>query len=122
MKYALFVIAGRYLISTAPANAWNSFGHMEVAAVAWDQLTPAAKKEATRLLKINPQYKTWTKGVAANQRDPIAFVKAATWPDEIKSLKGYISDGPNHGDMAPMTPQASQNVGYKGSLSRAIER
>jgi hypothetical protein len=105
MRHSLLVIAGCVLISTAPAYAWNSFGHMEVAAV--------AKKEATRLLKKNPRYKTWTNGVAANQRDQIAFVKAATWPDEIKSLKGYITDGPNHGNTAPMTPQASQNVGYK---------
>src|SRR5262249_38684842 len=87
MRYSLLVIAGCVLVSTAPAYAWNSFGHMEVAAIAWDQLTPAAKKEATRLLKKNPRYKTWTKGVAANQRDQIAFVKAATWPAEINSLK-----------------------------------
>ena len=39
-----------------PARAWNNFGHMEAAAVAWNQLTPAAKSEATRLLKLNPQY------------------------------------------------------------------
>src|SRR5262245_20205008 len=101
MRHCLLVIAGYVFVSTAPVQAWHSFGHMEVAAVAWDQLTPAAKKEATRLLKKNPQYKTWTKGVAAGERDRIAFMKAATWPDQIKSLKGYTTDGPNHGNTAP---------------------
>jgi hypothetical protein len=95
-----------------PAVAWNSFGHMEAAAVAWTQLTPAAKTEATRLLKLNPQYSTWTQGVPEDQRDQVAFVKAATWPDQIKSLKDYQNDGDKNGDVAPNTPEASQNIGY----------
>jgi hypothetical protein len=95
-----------------PAVAWNSFGHMEAAAVAWTQLTPAAKMEATRLLKLNPQYRTWTQGVPDDQRDQVAFVKAATWPDQIKSLKDYQNDGDKNGDVAPNTPEASQNIGY----------
>jgi hypothetical protein len=97
---------------TSPAKAWNNFGHMEAAAVAWTQLTPAAKKEATRLLKINPQYNTWTQAVPENQRDQVAFVKAATWPDQIKSLGDYHNDGDRNGDIAPKTPEASQNIGY----------
>jgi|SRR5579871_626386 len=112
MKYYPWVIAG-YLCLVAPAQAWNNFGHMEAAAVAWDKLTPAAKKKATRLLKLNPQYKTWIKGVPVGQRDQIAFVKAATWPDQIKSLKNYQNDGARNGDVAPNTPEASQNIGYK---------
>ena len=28
------------VLSTAPTMAWDSFGHMEVAAVTWDQMTP----------------------------------------------------------------------------------
>jgi hypothetical protein len=85
---------------------------MEAAAVAWTQLTPAAKTEASRLLKLNPQYGAWTSGVAEDQRDLVAFVKAATWPDEIKSLSDYHNDGDRGGDVAPDTPEASQNIGY----------
>lgn len=112
MRHNLLAIAGCLCLSIAPARAWNGFGHMEAAAVAWEQLTPAAKKEATRLLKMNPQYKTWIRGLTAGQRDQIAFVKAATWPDQIKSLKNYRNDGARNGDVAPKTPQASQNIGY----------
>ena len=66
MRHSFLVLAGCLFVSTGPVQAWNSFGHMETAAVAWQQLTPAAKKEATRLLKKNPRYKTWIKGIAAD--------------------------------------------------------
>lgn len=112
MKTLLWMALGCAVLSAAPAKAWNNFGHMEAAAVAWSQLTPAAKKEASRLLKLNPQYDGWVQGVPASQRDQVAFVKAATWPDQIKSLPGYISDGDHNGDVAPDTPEAAQNKGY----------
>lgn len=112
MKRSFWMALCCAALVAAPAKAWNSFGHMEAAAVAWSQLTPAAKKEATRLLKLNPQYGGWVQGVAASQRDQVAFVKAATWPDQIKSLSDYHNDGARNGDIAPQTPEASQNVGY----------
>jgi hypothetical protein len=114
MKRSLSMFTGFLFlcVCSLPARAWNNFGHMETAAVAWSQLTPEAKKEATRLLKINPQYKTWTEGAAGDEVDEIAFVKAATWPDEIKTLKDYHNDGDRGGDVAPKTPEASQNIGY----------
>jgi hypothetical protein len=113
MITAVRVFAGLAILWVTPALAWNSFGHMESAAVAWELLTPKAKQEATRLLKLNPQYKSWTKGVAADKQDQIAFVMAATWPDEIKTLPAYHNDGDRGGDVAPHTPEASQNIGYK---------
>src|SRR6516165_6106218 len=112
MKPIFWMIAGCLCLSVVPAHAWNSFGHMEAAAVAWDKLTPQAKQEATRLLKLNPQYETWINAIPAGPRDEVAFVRAATWPDEIKSLSGYVNDGPRNGNVAPHTPEASQNVGY----------
>ncbi|WP_050385875.1 S1/P1 nuclease [Bradyrhizobium pachyrhizi] len=112
MKAHFWIALGCALLFGAPANAWNNFGHMEAAAVAWSQLTPAAKQEATRLLKLNPQYDGWIQGVPASQRDQVAFVKAATWSDQIKSLSDYHNDGDRNGDVAPQTPEASQNIGY----------
>jgi hypothetical protein len=81
MKAGLWIALSCAALWVVPAKAWGNFGHMEAAAVAWDQLTPAAKKEATRLLKLNPQYSTWIQGVLANQRDEVTFVKAATWSE-----------------------------------------
>ena len=50
-----------------PALAWNNFGHMEVAAVAWDRLTPATKVKAAKLLQRNPLFDDFTNGVAPNE-------------------------------------------------------
>ncbi|MCP3441298.1 S1/P1 nuclease [Bradyrhizobium sp. CCGUVB14] len=112
MKIRFLIALGCAVLVGSSANAWNNFGHMEAAALAWSQLTPAAKQEATRLLKLNPQYDGWIQGVPASQRDQVAFVKAATWPDQIKSLGDYHNDGDRNGDVAPHTPEASQNIGF----------
>jgi len=94
------------------ASAWDGFGHMEVAAVAWELMGTSAKSKAIQLLKVNPQYKTWIKGVSANKKNKYAFMMAATWPDYIKGAKGYHSDGSDGGNTPPPGPQASQNIGY----------
>lgn len=41
---------------TTGASAWWDEGHMKVAALAWELLTPAAKAEASRLIRKNPEY------------------------------------------------------------------
>lgn len=80
------------LLAASPAQAWNDTGHMIVAAIAYDLLTPAAKAEATGLLRLNPDYRKWIAGARDCDRDKVAFVTAATWPDAIKSKYGYMDD------------------------------
>lgn len=99
-----------------PASAWDGFGHMEVAAVAWEQMSESAKTRSIALLKHNPQYKSWIKGVAAKDRAKFTFMMAATWPDFIKRQKGYRNDGAENGDVPLPGPKASQNIGYKDKL------
>jgi hypothetical protein len=93
------------------ALAWNSFGHMTVAAAAYERLTPTTKTKVAALLKVNPNYAEWVAGVPAPDRDRIAFVLAATWPDVIKHAPGYVNDGDQ-----PKGADASQNVGYSDKL------
>jgi len=96
------------------AQAWHAAGHMMTAAVAWEQMTPAARKRASELLKLNPDYNTWIKGVAAAARDKTAFVRASTWPDDIKNTSthpGSINDGEE-----PTNPNAAANIGYSDKL------
>ena len=93
------------------ADAWNGRGHMIVAAVAWSHLTPATQARASALLSQNPNYADWTNGVAPGQKDQIAFVMAATWPDYIKHASGYQNDGED-----PTDPGAAQNIGYSDHL------
>jgi hypothetical protein len=100
------------LVFIPPAFAWNHFGHMMVAAVAYEQLTPAARAKAMRLLKLNPSYGDWIKGRKGADRDEIAFMLAATWPDEIKTKPGYQNDGEHPGG----GPDDARNVGYSDML------
>jgi hypothetical protein len=90
------------------AKAWNDFGHMTVAAVAWRHLTPAARAQATALLELNPDYPQWVHDVDPERRAQMAFVRAATWPDAIKREPGYLDDGER-----PVAPDANRNIGYE---------
>ena len=98
-------------LSAGTASAWDSFGHMMVAAVAYDNLTPAARTKTVQLLKLNTDYKTWIKGVAKAKQGKTAFMMAATWPDSIKSNKTYTDDGEH-----PTNPNAAANIGYSDKL------
>src|SRR5882757_7060374 len=104
---ALFAL----LIAGAPAFAWNSFGHMTVAAVAYSHLTPTARTQVIQLLKLNPSYSHWIAGVPAAQRGEVAFMRAAYWPDFIRRADGYINDGEQ-----PTDPNAASNIGYSDKL------
>jgi S1/P1 Nuclease len=93
------------------AFAWNSFGHMMIAAVAYEHLTPAAQTRVSQLLQLNPDYPKWVAHTPKEERDELAFVVAATWADNIKSEPGYQDDGER-----PTSPDAARNSGYADHL------
>src|SRR5262245_14436017 len=66
------------IVTTVSAFGWGPQGHMMVAAIAWQKLTPAVRAEVVRLLKENPNYDDWVEGAAAEDADEIAFITAAT--------------------------------------------
>jgi hypothetical protein len=103
--------AAGLLLQASAAYAWNDYGHMTIAAVAYNKLTPTARARATALLKLNPDYPKWIAGVPAPDRDFTAFVRAATWPDAIKREGGYVNDGER-----PSGPTSGQNIGYADKL------
>jgi hypothetical protein len=106
------------VLFTSTSQAWFGFGHMAVAYVAYQKLTPEKRILVAKLLKKNPYYKTKWKamipaGTPADQQDMMYFMIAATWPDQIKAKdSGYISDGPDGGNRPPTGTEASQNIGY----------
>lgn len=106
------------VLFSSTSRAWFSFGHMAVAYVAYQQLTPAKKARVAQLLKKNPSYNTKWKalipaGTPADQRDLMFFMIAATWPDEIKGDPAYdIPDGPAGGNRPPIDSTAWLNEGY----------
>jgi len=88
------------------ARAWNDRGHLVIAAIAWSEMTPQARAGVSRLLRLNPEYPSWVEGLSQD-RDEVAFLRAATWPDALKREAGYENDGG-----APVGPGASLNLGY----------
>jgi len=99
-------------VCSGTAMAWNGFGHMEVAAVAWEALTPTARIRVTALLKLNPDYETWIRGASDGERDKVSFMVASVWADTIKRNPRYRNDGSANGNRPPHSPEASQNIGY----------
>jgi hypothetical protein len=99
--------------------AWGPIGHMTVAYVAYQKLTPAAKARVRDLLKLNPDYATWEKqipaGTSADDHDRMIFMIAAVWADDIKGESQYSDDGTNGGN-TPGGATSSQNVGYTDLL------
>lgn len=93
------------------AYAWNSHGHMAVADVAWAHMTPAAQQRAGELLKQNPDYDKWVAEAKSGDEARTAFIKASTWPDEIKQTKGYHNDG-----YTPSDPHAGDISDYSDKL------
>lgn len=115
-KRCKFVRAGSLVAMTAAllvgssAGAWNSKGHMTVAAAAWKDMTPEARAKASALLRLNPDYPNWVRGASSQDADVVAFVKAATWPDQIRGT--YEEDGSS----PPGRPTDAQNIGYSDCL------
>ena len=110
MRGLAFMAGALCALAATPALAWNAPGHMAVAVIAWDQMLPAAQARATELIKLNPNYSKWTQDASPANRDLIAFARAATWPDEIKSDPAYANDNV---DNAPTTDGGFSAPRYK---------
>jgi hypothetical protein len=109
LRFLMMCVA--MVLSATPARAWDDEGHMMVAAIAWDHLGDASRARVTALLKLNPDYATWIVDTTREERDEIAFMRAATWADAIKSEPGYDNDGNR-----PEGADAARNIGYADHL------
>lgn len=78
MRYPLFFLC---LFSTH-IFAWNAVGHRIIAQIAYDQLTPQAKKQVDQLTKV----------MFHSHYPSARFLRAATWPDRIRSQTKQYND------------------------------
>ncbi len=121
MKKTLVLVVLMLLMTPPPSYAWGGFGHMEVAYLAYQQLTPAARARVWTLLQLNPYFTngTWTgmlpPGISDADKQLMIFMLAATWPDEIKGDSGYSDDGTNSGNTPDGAP-SRQNTGFTDKL------
>jgi hypothetical protein len=65
-------------LAAAPAAAWDDQGHMMVAAVAFDHLTPHTRSRVAALLLLNQYPTNGTNNAAARDQKKAAFMMAAT--------------------------------------------
>jgi hypothetical protein len=90
------VVAALFVLPQGRALAWNSVGHMAIARIAYGQLDRDAQARLAELLKAHPHYKTFLsaarpEGVAEPEW---AVMRAATWPDWVRSKHAGIEPEP----------------------------
>jgi hypothetical protein len=106
-------------IWSSSALAWWDEGHMRIAAMAYELLTPTARAEANRLIRFNPRYEEWKAAVPPNPDGTPGdayrqtFIRASVWADDIKTYKDYRDASTRDGSD---TSTAGQNIGYSDKL------
>ena len=87
-RYSVPALTGLALLGLAAPRtfAWNGTGHMVVADIAYDNLTPQTKAAVDALLQHQRDYGLWMSEMPAGYTDKgrFAFMKASTWPDDIR--------------------------------------
>jgi S1/P1 Nuclease len=77
-----------FLLLRPAALAWNSAGHITIAAEAYRQLSPDLRGKVTEILKSHPDYQKWearfNRDNAGLDLATFVFMRASTWPDEIR--------------------------------------
>jgi hypothetical protein len=63
------------------------------------------------LLKLNPSYPDWVATASPHDRDEVAVVTAARWPDVIKKRGSGFADN----SKSPSASDAAKNDGYAGN-------
>jgi hypothetical protein len=76
----------------APALAWNDEGHMMVAAIAYNQLTPKTKTRVAQLLALSTYPTNGRNNASPADQAKAAFMMAATSPDAIKTDAAHFKD------------------------------
>jgi hypothetical protein len=88
-RTVILVVVALSLLLPQMAQAWNSTGHMLVAAMAYRKLTPACKLQVDNVLQTHPEYAQWSKDLTDVDQDLYVFMQAATWPDAIRTDARY---------------------------------
>jgi hypothetical protein len=85
-------------LSARSAFAWSGAGHMVIAAEAYRELSPKMKARADSVLKAHPDYEKWQHSFSSESPTldlgAYVFMRASTWPDEIRR-KGSPYDHPH---------------------------
>lgn len=95
------------LALAAPAPAWNFSGHWIAAAIAYQRLTPAVRARVDELIRKHPDYEKMNFADAPSDpenRARAAFIRAASWPDEIRDDPRFYDDTRKDAVATPALP------------------
>jgi hypothetical protein len=74
------------LLSASSVFGWNKDGHMAVAYIAYQHLSPAARTQVDAILKTHPDYDAWVKEMPEGSDHGLeAFLHSSYWPDTLRS-------------------------------------
>jgi S1/P1 Nuclease len=87
VKRFLVTLIALASIASSSAQAWNAKGHMTVARIAWNELTPDERKKVIEILKSHPHYEDFLKAQRPDNipEDEWVFLQAAVWADWVRS-------------------------------------
>lgn len=114
MRRFLLPLFALFVVSSPSLFAWHAKGHMAVAFVAYQLLTPQVRVRVDSLLTRNPSIEDWRSRVAsapADQRKHLIFMLAAVWPDDIRRDPAYTESGDTE-----TGSRAGRNIGYRDKL------
>jgi hypothetical protein len=107
MTLVFWALAALLLLPVA-APAWSGAGHQVIAAEAYRELSPALQKKVLQVLKAHPQYRQWEdsfRGEAGNPEFGLQiFMRASTWPDEIRHAESKYGHPKWHFINYPLKP------------------
>jgi hypothetical protein len=87
----LYIACILVLVMSMTSAAWNRQGHYAVASIAYSTLTKSERNEIGEILKYHPFYSQWLteyqKYHPSMSVKEYAFIKAAGWPDDVRSRK-----------------------------------
>lgn len=99
MRFSHQIVASIVLSvgAVAPAFAWNDHGHMVSAYLAYQEMKPEARAAANALLRQHPQYDLLgAKCPEGFDKDLYIFMRAATWPDMLRSAANPLHATDHH--------------------------
>lgn len=95
------------LLFAPPAPAWNFVTHRVIAAMAYDQLTPATRARVDALIRLHPDYSAhFVKDAPQNEpgRARAAFIESAVWADQIRSDPRFYDNARQDAVPTPVLP------------------
>jgi len=75
-----------WLFCCSNAFSWSSAGHIVIAAEAWHEFSPGFRSKVFEVLKSHPAFEQWKEsfGQGNVEFSEYIFMRASTWPDEIR--------------------------------------